>query len=222
MKQKQTKRTNKKKNNKIKLIFIAFMLLIIGFIVVKFVFLNNNSTDEPKKKVVDEIKKFSYVVSDADTKLFKEKFKLLKSELSKKNINNKEYAKLISELFVIDFYTLDNKSNKNDIGGTQFVYTSHKTDFIEKARHGMYKQVQSNLDDDRKQSLPEVSTVEVIQVEEIVPSTVLSSDDFKESTNTDAYEIKLKWTYKNNDDFQKEATIVVVKDGDKLSIAKLN
>ena len=47
-------------------------------------------------------------------------------------------------------------------------------------------------------------------------------EDFKNVTEAEAYEIKLKWTYKNDDKFQKEATVVVVKDSDKLSVAKLS
>ena len=171
------------------------------------------------KKVVDEIKKFSYTVSETDTKLFKEKFKELKEELSKKEIDNKKYAELISELFVIDFYTLDNKVTKNDVGGVQFVFDSYKADFVDYARDGIYKQVISNIDNDRSVKLPEVSKVTVDSIEEIDASTVF--DNVKLDSN-DAYEIKINWEYKNNDDFQTEATVVVVNDGKKLSVAKLD
>ncbi len=211
------------KKQKVRKLFITLLILILAILLVFFAInIGKDNKDENKKKIVDEIKQFSYTVSETDTKLFKDKFKELKTVLGKKEIDNKEYAKLISELFVIDFYTLDNKNTKNDVGGVQFVYESHKTDFVDKARNSIYKQVKSNLDNDRVQSLPEVSGVEVSSVEDIVPSTVLESDDFKDVTEATAYEIKLSWTYKNNDDFQDEATIVVVKDGEKLSIAKLD
>lgn len=220
------KKKNKKpltKKQKIRKLLISLFILIIAIVLVFFA-LNVGKKDENvnKKKVVDEIKQFSYTVSETDTKLFKDKFKKLKTELSKKEIDKKEYAKLISELFVIDFYTLDNKNTKNDVGGVQFVYESHKSDFVDKARSSIYKQVKSNLDNDRTQSLPEVSSVEVTSAESIVPSTVLENENFKNVTEATAYEIKLSWTYKNNDNFQDKATIVVVEDGEKLSIAKLD
>lgn len=220
MKKDKTKKKNTK--NKKKRIIVTILVVILVVLLIAFaVNIGKDDNKDKKPKVVDEIKKFSYTVSETDTKLFKDTFKKLKETLSKDEVDNKEYAKLISELFVIDFYTLDNKKTKNDVGGVQFVYEKHKTDFVDKAREGMYKQVKSNLDNNRKQNLPEVETVEVTSVEEVVPSAIFESEEFANVTEAEAYEIKLNWTYKNNDNFQTEATIVVVKDGDKLSIGKL-
>ena len=210
----------KRKINRKKLI-VTILVIILAILLVVFA-LTNGREDDKKVKVVDEIKKFSYVVSESDTQLFKDKFKELKKVLSSKEVDNKEYAKLISELFVIDFYTLDNKNSKNDVGGVQFIYDSYKTMFVDKARDGIYKQVKSNLDNNRHQTLPYVETVEVTSIEEVVPSKIFESDDFKDITDAEAYEINISWTYRNNDDFQTKATIVVVKDKDKLSIAKLD
>ena len=216
-KNKKEKKVNKKKRRLLALIFV----IMVAAVLVAFA-LNIGKKDSgsvKNKKVVDEIKKFSYTVSETDTKLFKEKFKELKEELSKKEIDNKKYAELISELFVIDFYTLDNKVTKNDVGGVQFVFDSYKADFVDYARDGIYKQVISNIDNDRSVKLPEVSKVTVDSIEEIDASTVF--DNVKLDSN-DAYEIKINWEYKNNDDFQTEATVVVVNDGKKLSVAKLD
>lgn len=220
---KKDKKNNKRltKKGKLKLVFLIIMLLLVAFIVAYFTLFNNISNNQ-KVKVVDEIKKFDYTVSETDTKLFKDNFKKLKEVLNSDNIDNKEYATLISELFIIDFYTLDNKLTKNDVGGVQFVYKTYQSDFVDKARNGIYKQVKNNLYNDRKQSLPEVSSIEVVSVEEVVPSTIFESEDFKDVTDEESYEVSLKWKYKNNDDFQTTATVVVVKDADKLSIAKLS
>lgn len=215
---KRKKKISKLKKRKI---IIGILILVLAILLVIFAINLGKTEDDNKKKVVDEIKKFSYTVSETDTKLFKDTFKELKKVLSAKEIDNEEYAKLISELFVIDFYTLDNKNTKNDVGGVQFVYESYKADFVDIARDSIYKQVKSNIDNNRNQSLPEVETIEVTDVEEVVPSTIFESDDFKNVNEAEAYEINLSWTYKNNDDFQTEATIIVVKDGDKLSIGKL-
>lgn len=215
---KQRKKISKLKKRKI---LILILIVVLAVLLVLFALNLGKKEDDNKKKVVDEIKKFSYTVSETDTELFKNKFKELKKILSSKNIDNKEYAKLISELFVIDFYTLDNKITKNDVGGVQFVYESYKADFIDSARDSIYKQVKSNLDNNRNQSLPEVENIDVTSVEEVSPSEIFENDEFKNATELLGYEIDLNWTYKNNDDFQTEAKIIVVQDGDKLSIGKL-
>ena len=145
----------------------------------------------------------------------------LKNILSKKEIDNKEYASAVSKLFIIDFYTLSNKTSINDVGSVQFVYSSYKSDFIDYAREGIYKQVKSNLDNDRSQDLPEVKSVTINSIEEIVPSTELKSDDFKNVTDPEAYKVKISWDYTRSNDFQTSATMVIVKDGEKLSVAKL-
>lgn len=222
MKKEKKNKKRMTKKSKLKLVFVITMFILIVGIIGYFTLGVNSENDKVKTKVVDEIKEFNYTVSNSDSKLFKEKFKELKNILSEKNVDNKEYAKLVSELFIIDFYTLDNKLTKNDVGGVQFVYTNYQSDFIDKARDGIYKQVKSNLDNDRNQSLPEVNTIEVVSVEEVVPSKIFESEDFKNVTEAESYEIKLKWTYKNNDKFQTNSTVVVVKDSDKLSVAKLS
>ena len=213
----------KRKNNKKKLI-IFVLVLILAVALVVFA-LNNgkkDSVDEGKKKVVvDEIKEFSNTVAKSDTKLFKDTFKELKTELSKKEVDNKNYASLVSKLFVIDFYTLSNKSNVNDVGAVQFVYSGYTTDFVEYARKGMYKQVKSNLDNNRQQELPEVATVTIESIDEVVPSSILEHEAFKNVTEANAYEVKINWTYTKSNDFQTSATMLIVKDGDKLSVAKL-
>ena len=213
------KKTKKKKNKKLRRILLFLFIIVVAVILVVFALnTSKNNNEESNKKVVDEIKKFSYTVSETDTKLFKDKFKELKEELSKKKVDNEKYAKLISELFVIDFYTLDNKVTKNDVGGVQFIYESYKSDFVDYARDGIYKQVISNIYNERTEKLPEVSKVSVESINEIDASSVLET----KLDSSDAYEVKMTWEYKNNDDFQTEATIIVVTDGDKLSVAKLD
>lgn len=213
----------KQKKPKIKKrrIIVVILVAVLAVLLVLFALNLGKKEDTSKKKVVDEIKKFSYTVSETDTKLFKDTFNDLKKVLSAKEIDNEEYAKLISELFVIDFYTLDNKTSKNDVGGVQFIYENYKADFVDSARDSIYKQVKSNLDNNRNQSLPEVETINVINIEKVIPSEIFESEDLKNSTDENAYEVSLSWTYTNDDDFQTEATIVVVEDGDKLSIGKL-
>lgn len=210
-----------KKNKKAKIIVFFIILLVAALLILFALNLNNKNNEQEKVKVIDQIKNFDYKVVESDTKLFKNTFDNLKKELSKSEIDNEKYASLVSELFIIDFYTLKNKTNINDVGGVQFVYSTYRTDFVDYSREGIYKQVRSNLDNDRNQNLPEVSSVKINNIESVIPSTILKSDDFKNITESNAYKIEISWSYTEKNDFQTSATILVVKDGDKLSIAKL-
>ena len=216
-KNKKTKRiTNKKKI----LICLIIVILIVGGYFGYTKIFNKDQVSAPK--VVDEIKSFNYVVNENDTKLFKKTFNELKEILSKKEVDKQKYAEAISKLFVIDFFNLDNKTSKNDVGGVQFVYTSYKSDFIDFARDGMYKQVTNNIDTKTSQNLPEVTSVKITNTETVVPSSVFEHKDFADVTEANAYEISIEWTYNNGSGFQDKAVITVVNDGDKLSIAKMS
>ena len=214
-----SKKKAKKKKFRRVLLFI-FILLIAGGLV--FMALNNkkNDTHVKKKKVVDKIDNFDYTVSETDTELFKKEFKKLKSVLSKKEVDNKKYSEEVAKLFIIDFFTLDNKMTKNDIGGAQFVYSKYKSDFIDKSRDEFYKYVKNNLDGKRNQNLPEVSSISVESCEGVTASSELSGNDF--AAIDEAYKVNLKWEYKEDLGYQTGATVVVVKDDTKFSVAKLS
>lgn len=212
------KKTKKKRIRKI--ILFIFVLLVAGGLIY-FALNNNKSKPEKKgKKVVDKIDNFDYSVSETDTKLFKDEFKKLKKELSKKEVSNENYSKLVAKLFIIDFYTLDNKVTKNDVGGVQFVYKNYRATFIDKARDEFYKYVKNNLDGKRKQNLPIVSSIKVDSIEAISASSELSTDEFK--AIDEAYKVTLSWEYEDDLGYQKAANVIVVKDNDKFSVAKLS
>ena len=201
------------------LLCLVIVLMIVGgyFAYTKFIKPKNN-----KVKVVDSISNedVDYVVSENDSKLFKTTFNELKKVLNAKKVDDKEYAKVINKLFVIDFFTLSNKTSKNDVGGVQFVYDSYKKDFIDSAREGMYKQVKSTVSDENaNNSLPTVSSVKVDTIDTISPASMFEGLGFTEDQV--GYIVNISWNYKNDDEFQSNATIIVVPDGTKLSIAKM-
>ena len=207
-------------NKKKLLVCFILVILIVGGYFVYNKFFDHKEVTAPK--VVDEIKNFDYVVNENDTKLFKTTFKELKDILSKKEVDNKKYAETISKLFIIDFFNLKNKSSKNDVGGVQFVYNSYKTDFVDYARDGIYKQVTNSIEKKSNNNLPEVTSVKITGTDTVVPSSIFEHSDFANENEANAYEIKLEWTYKNGSGFQDSAVITVVKDGNKLSIAKMS
>lgn len=217
-------KANKKKRRmkpikKLLLLLLVVALIIGGFIGYQKFFKKDNAK---KVKVVDSIKneKVDYVVNENDSKLFKKTFEELKEVLNAKKVDNKKYAETISKLFVIDFFTLSNKTSKNDVGGVQFVFEGYKTTFVEYARDGIYKQVLADVDDENaNKNLPTVKSVKVNSVEEVSPAGMFATPFAEDAVG---YEVRLSWTYENDDSFQSEAVIIVAPDGDKLSLVKMD
>ena len=218
----QNKPKKRVKKNSLKKLFFCIVfvaLIMLVYYVYDSFFKDKNGVTAPK--IVDEIKlkSINYVVNENDTKLFKKNFEELKKVLNEKKIDNKKYAETISKLFVVDFFTLSNKTSKNDVGGVQFVYSSYKSDFVDYARDGMYKRVNNSIEDGNNSGLPTVSSVNVSNIEEVDPSAIFSNIDFGEDKV--GYEVTLDWTYKNNDDSQDSTTLTIVNDGKKISVAKM-
>lgn len=218
---KKNKKIKKSKKKKVLIILLLLIIILVGgFMAYKFIFNKTETKIETKSKVVDSISKYGYTISDTDTKLFKSKFNELKKVLNEKEIDNKKYAQLVAELFIIDFYTLDNKTSKNDVGGVEYVFTNYKTSFIDKARDEFYKYVKNNLNDDRNQKLPIVSSIKVDNVEKVETMDYFEKEDIQ--LIDEAYKIELSWDYKEDLGYTKSSTLIVVKDGDiKFSVAKL-
>ena len=216
---KETKKKRKMKPiKKLLLLLIVVAIIIGGFIGYQKFFKKDNAK---KVKIVDSIKNdnVDYVVTENDSKLFKKTFEELKKVLNAKEVDNKKYAETISKLFVIDFFTLSNKTSKNDVGGVQFIFDGYKTTFVEYARDGIYKQVLASDAGQINNSLPTVKSVKVNSVEEVSPAGMFATPFAEDAVG---YEVRLSWTYENDDSFQSEAVIVVAPDGEKLSLVKMD
>lgn len=211
----------KKKMKPIKklLLLLLIVLLIVGGFIGYQKFIKKDKTKEVK--VVDSIKNdnVDYVVNEYDTKLFKKTFEELKKVLNAKEVDNKKYAEAISKLFVIDFFTLSNKTSKNDVGGVQFIYDGYKTTFVEYARDGIYKQVLASDAGQVNNSLPTVKSVTVNSIEEVSPAGMFATPFAEDAVG---YEVNISWTYENDDSFMSSASIIVAPDGDKLSLVKMD
>ena len=126
---------------RIVLIIILVLLAIGGYYVGKKIYLKLNTFNV---KVVDKIDNYPYTLDDRDTELFKSNFNELKNILNKSEIDEEAYAKLVAKLFVIDLYTMNNKINKYDIGGLDYVLPSAKENYQLKVQDTMYKYIVDN------------------------------------------------------------------------------
>ena len=101
----------------------VFLVLAIGLLVYVKFFNKASYNKKPivKTSVLDKMDKYGYSLEDRDTKLFKDTYYELKDVLESDNIDYKIYGEKLSELFVIDLFTISNKISKYDVGGLDYL-----------------------------------------------------------------------------------------------------
>ena len=206
------KKRRRLKKGFIILIIIIIVLALVVLLVGKNLLSNNKKTN--KVEVSDNIEEYGYELNDNETKYYKSLFNELKKELSESDVDEEKYASLLAQLFVTDFFNLDNKDNKNDIGGTQFVYADFQSDFEKLAKESVYKTLENNMYDSRNQKLPIVTNTEVINVEKI-------TYEYLDTSDSEAYEVNIQIEYKEDLEYQDECTIIIVHSNNKLEIVKM-
>ena len=217
-----------KKSKKILIILIILILIaIIGVLVYYF---NFKDTKE-EVKTLKSIPQYGYELKENETDLYKKTFEELEKTLSNSPVDEQQYAKIIAKLFIIDFYTLNNKLSKNDIGGLEFIKESMRDNFIEEARSTFYKYVEINPDS-RNQSLPEVSEIKDVKLEETTftiknnKTTSTTSTNKAKTTNIEssvnAYKVTISWDYTQDLGYETEANMIIVKEGKKLYIVEMD
>ena len=198
----------KKKKSYLKFFLLLFAILLIGF------FSYQNFFKKNVIQVVSEIDDYSYFLENNETKIYKKYYKELEKELGDKKVNEENYAKLITTLFLIDFYTLSNKVTNQDIGGIQFLYDDIQDNFKLKATDTLYKYVKSDIYGNRSQELPTVKDVEIENVE-------TKEYSYLDKKDKNAFIINAKIIYKKDLGYDKEKTLIVIHDDIKLSIVEI-
>lgn len=191
------------------IIFIIVGILLFGYLGYR---VKNDFFKGSERKKLDSIGLYGYTLSKNDTDIYKTYFKELSKVLNEKTIDYNEYAKLISKLFVIDLYTLDNKLASTDIGGLEFLHNDLKDNFKENMGSTLYNFVESNIDGKRTQELPIVKDVEV--------SDVFETKYTYNKTEYDAYIVSTNITYEKDLGYPKSMKLTIIKDNNILHIVK--
>lgn len=201
-----------------KILAIILIVLAITLFVAAYFTLKNKTTKKPvsEAKTVDNIKtkEFDYVLYDNKSELYKEYFAKLKEELTKEEIDEEAYAKLVSELFAIDFYSLKDKKTNTDIGGLDFIYESMKENFVLKAADTIYKYVESDIYGERNQTLPMVKEVDIRTSQKKNIST-------KDINDPNGYVVTVTMKYEKDLDYPESATITLAHKDKKLYIIEV-
>lgn len=204
-----SKRKNKSDTLKI-IVFVMIGVLLFGFLGYR---VYNDFFNKPDaKKEIESIGLYGYSLHDRDSSAYKDTFKELNKALSTNNIDYKNYATLVSKLFIMDLFTLDNKLGSTDIGGLQFIHKDLKENFKENMGDTIYKYVEINIDGKRTQELP--------VVKEVTISDVLETKYTYNNKDYPAYVVTANWEYEKDLGYQKSMKITFIKDKNILYIVK--
>lgn len=190
--------------NKIKKIIRIIMLVVVALIAIYAIFVaipSKKNKDEGVENINNK-----YILYKRDSSLYKENFEKLRTILETSPVDNKEYAETIVKLFVIDFYTLDNKNDNTDIGGLQYVHSNLKDNLVLNASSTMYKYIKTTKE------LPKVKSITSVDTRETTYK--INDKDYS------AYAITINWEYDKDLGYEKQGTFIVVNDNGNLSIVE--
>ncbi len=207
---------NMKKNKKKYIVIGLIVLALILFGVTWYLISNREAAPVEEIKKEDDIKtnEFDYVLYENKSPLYKEYFAKLKETLLKDEVNEEEYVKILSQLFVVDFYSLSEKKTSTDVGGLDFIYEDIKENFILKATDTIYKYVESNVYGDRKQELPKVVSTTVTNV-------VKEAITYDSVSDQEGYTVTVTIEYEKDMDYPKEVTLTFIHKEKKLYIVEV-
>lgn len=197
----------KKKILKILLLFLLIIVLALGLIIGYNIYINSKE----KNDVIEEIKGYNYKLDADSPSKYESLFHNLADVLDSDTIDEEEYAKLVAQMFVFDFYNLKDKRSKNDIGGVNFVYEEERANFILKASDTMYKYIEQNLYNERTQELPEVEDITVGEIKN-------SSYKYNNETDSNAYIITIDIDYKEDRGYPTRVNITLIHDEQKVEV----
>lgn len=189
------------------LIMIAILIIVCGGL---YVLLFVRKDDSQKTNVVEEISKYGYTLDDRDTVYMISVFNELKTELNSKEVNYEKYAELLSKLYVIDLYTINNKTSKYDVGSFEYVHPDGVDNFKLQVGDTLYKYL-GTLNKDEK---PEVINTTVSNIE-------TDKYEYKDKSY-DAYKLHITWEYKTDLEYDTEANVILMKDNNKLYVVEFN
>ena len=201
-----------KKSVKIVLAF-AILLIVAGLVFIAYE--SFQGKEATKATVVNQIESYNYTLKSTRCKEYQNMFQELKDILSADEVDEEAYLEQISKMFAFDFYNLNDKLANTDVGGIDFVYSTAKTNFLEKAEDTVYKYVESNIYGNRDQELPEVSKVTIDNIETV--SYTIGTD----VTDDEAYQVAVSLEYKQDMGYPTAVTLIFVHEDNKLALVEM-
>lgn len=202
-----------KKSLKIAIIVVVVIVLIaIGYFAYRRFF--SGKTNNKQTVIEEKIDNYGYVLEEDAPAQYKKLFKELMTVLNKDKVDEEAYARLEAQLLVLDFYNLDNKLSKNDVGGVQFVRKDQQENFILEASETVYKYIEHNLYGDRDQVLPKVKNVEIKSME-------MTTYKYGDIEDANTYKGIVTVEYEEDLGYPTEVTVVMIHNDKKLEVIKM-
>ncbi len=196
---------------------ILVLVIILGIVGYKM-FKGKDTEKKPVKevKVINQIEKYGYSLKENKPKEYKDMFKELEKILNEEKVDEEKYISQITKMYIYDFYSLNDKTAKTDIGGVEFVYQPILDNFLQNAQNTYYKYIESNIYNNRKQSLPIVTNIAIESVNK-------GPFAYGDKTDENAYAVVVNWDYTDSafSGYQKKATLIWVHDDIKFSLVEL-
>lgn len=205
------------KKKKILLIFLIIILILEIFLISNKIYLKYIKTEEEIYEVEqpkDKIEDYNYYLNNNATNYEEDLFNELKEVLEKENIIEKDYATILTKIFIADLFTLNTKKSSSDITSSYYIYDDYKDIYAAKLKETLYANIELNINETRTQDLPIVSNVEVISIE---------NKEFKlkdKILDSNAYYINSNITYKKNLGYPKKYQVVLIKQDKIFKIVK--
>ena len=201
----------KKRTRRTLILLLIIILAVAGY----FIYDKYFTTEVKQVVTIDNIPAYGYKLKDNKPEKYKKMFRELKDILGEKPVDKEKYAKKITEMFIFDFYSLEDKTLKTDVGGVDFIHPDILSNYLKNAENTYYKNVENNLYGKRKQNLPTVNKITINKVEQ-------AEYKYNKEVDSEAYKINVSWTYNSSDydDYQNEADLVIVHKDKKLYIVE--
>lgn len=201
----KTEKTKKKSKKKVIVTVSVVVVIVLLAIVAWMLFFKNDGTKTiVEVKELDNLVEYQYVLTDRDTKYYKQEFEELKKILNEDVVDEEKYVTQVAKMFTIDLYTMTTKLNKYDVGGLEFYFDKQKNMYEQKVMDTLYATLLDDTYGDREQELPEVSGIEVVSTEKT--SYVLGENE------VDGYLVQLKISYVEDMGYDTEASLIVCKE----------
>ena len=175
--------------------------------------LQNTYCEMVNFEMPEEIEGYDYILKPTRNDRYKEMFHQLERILNEQEIDEKAYITQISKMFIMDLYTLNDKTSSDDIGGMDFVHSNVRDKMERILKNGVYYYLDD--EDYDVSELPEVTDVFIEKIENI---NYNYNPDFNDSF---AYQVDVSIVYKEDLGYPTFANLIFIHEGNKLSLVEV-
>ena len=161
----------------------------------------------------EEIEGYGYILKPTRNDRYKEMFHQLERILNEQEIDEKAYLTQISKMFIMDLYTLNDKTSSDDIGGMDFVHSNVRDKLEGILKNGVYYYLDD--EDYGDSELPEVTDVFIEKIENIEYNYNANL------TDNSAYQVDVSIVYKEDLGYPTFANLIFIHEGNKLSLVEV-